>query len=111
MSTIPFSVMWSGQMQAFEKEHGRPGPANTEREINMPATKTRSRAKAKKTMQIGDIRDKARLLGIVPGKMKKVDLIHSIQAAEGCAQCFGRSNGQCVYTDCCFMPDCLKTRL
>jgi hypothetical protein len=73
----------------------------------MPATKT----KARRSMQIGDIKEKARLLGIVPGKMKKGELIHAIQSAEGCTQCFGRSNGECTYTDCCFMQDCLKTRL
>jgi hypothetical protein len=43
--------------------------------------------------------------------MNKTDLIHAIQTAEGCTPCFGRSNGQCSNTDCCFMPDCLKTRL
>ncbi|HUT29442.1 MAG TPA: Rho termination factor N-terminal domain-containing protein [Sedimentisphaerales bacterium] len=73
----------------------------------MPATK----AKARRSVQISEIREKAESRGIVPGNMKKAELIHAIQAAEGCTQCFGRSNGQCAYTDCCFMQDCLKTRL
>jgi len=72
----------------------------------MPATKVKP-----KGMKIGEIRDKAKALGITPGKMKKAELIHSIQIAEGCTPCFGRSNGQCGYTDCCFIQDCLKTRL
>ena len=62
-------------------------------------------------MKMSEIRDKAKGLGISPGKMKKAELIHSIQISEGCTPCFGRSNGQCGNTDCCFMTDCLKTRL
>lgn len=62
-------------------------------------------------MKMTEIRDKAETLGIRPGKMKKVELIHSIQIAEGCTPCFGRSNGQCGNLDCCFMQDCLKIRL
>jgi hypothetical protein len=72
----------------------------------MPATKV-----AKKRMGISEIRMKAETLGITPGKMKKVELIHAIQVAEGCTPCFGRSNGQCPYTDCCFMENCFKVRL
>ena len=72
----------------------------------MPAVKV-----LEKSMTMPEIRTKARNLGITPGKMKKAELIHSIQAAEGCSPCFGRSNGQCPYSDCCFMQDCLKTRL
>lgn len=53
---------------------------------------------------------KARNLGIAPGKMKKAELIHAIQLVEGNTPCFGKSNGQCPYTDCCFMGDCLKIR-
>lgn len=62
-------------------------------------------------MKVDQIKRKAKRLGITAGKMKKAELIHSIQMAEGCTPCFGRSDGQCVYTGCCFMPDCLKTRL
>jgi len=72
----------------------------------MPATKVKQNR-----MNMTEIRDKARDLGITPGKMKKVELIHSIQTAEGFTPCFGWSNGQCGNLDCCFMQDCLKTRL
>ena len=61
-------------------------------------------------MQIGKIREKAQSLGITPGTMKKADLIHAIQVAEGYTACFGRSGGQCIHTDCCFRSDCLNTR-
>jgi len=72
----------------------------------MPATKVE-----KRSIKMAEIRDKARALGIPFGKMKKAELIHSIQTAEGNTACFGRSNGQGEYTDCCFMQECLKIRL
>ena len=72
----------------------------------MPSTKV-----TEKPMSMPEIRMKAKGLGLIPGKMKKAELIHSIQMAEGCTPCFGRSDGQCSYTDCCFIEDCLKIRL
>ena len=39
-------------------------------------------------------------------KMRKEDLIHAIQLAEGHTDCFGRIP-DCRQTDCLFMPDCL----
>jgi len=66
---------------------------------------------AEKRMGMPEIRVKAKALGITPGKMKKADLIHAIQVAEGCMPCFGKSDGQCSYVDCCFMGDCFKTKL
>jgi len=59
-------------------------------------------------MKIEDVRKKAKKLGINCGKMKKTELILSIQKAEGNTPCFGKSNGECQYTNCCFMEDCLK---
>ena len=64
-----------------------------------------------KRMNMTEIREKARALGIIPGKMKKAELIHNIQIAEGCIPCYGRSNGECAHTDCCFLQDCLKTSM
>ncbi len=69
----------------------------------MPATKV-----AEKRMNMPEIKNKAKALGITPGKLKKTELIHNIQAAEGCTPCYGTSNGQCFYTDCCFMTDCFR---
>ncbi len=71
----------------------------------MAATKV-----AQKRIGMPEIKKKAKGLGITLGKMKKTDLIHAIQTAEGCTPCFGLSNGECSNTGCCFMPDCLKTR-
>ncbi len=72
----------------------------------MAATKV-----AKKSIGMPKIKTKAKKLGITPGKMKKAELIHSIQVAEGFEPCFGRSNGDCSNTACCFMTDCLKLQL
>jgi len=66
---------------------------------------------ADKGISMPEIKMKAQALGINPGKMKKHEIIHAIQTAEGNTPCFGKSNGKCPYTDCCFMKDCLKTRL
>lgn len=87
----------------------------------MPATKVAKKHATKKhiakkcvtekRMGIPEIRVKAQSLGITPGKMKKPELIHTIQVAEGYEPCFGRSDGQCGNTDCCFIKDCLKVRL
>ena len=64
-----------------------------------------------KSMKVGEIKMKAKNLGIAPGRMRKAELVHAIQLAEGYAPCFGRSKGQCPYVDCCFVADCLKLRL
>lgn len=73
----------------------------------MPSTRC-----AEKRMGMPEIKMKARALGLTPsGNMKKTELIHAIQTAEGYTPCFGKSNGRCIHTDCCFMQDCLEIRL
>ena len=64
---------------------------------------------AEKRIGMPEIKMKAQALGLTPGNMKKPELIHAIQVAEGNTPCFGKSNGRCPYTDCCFMQDCLKS--
>ncbi len=70
----------------------------------MPATQV-----LEQSMKMPQIKAKARGLGITLGKMKKVELIHSIQLAENCTPCYGTSNGDCLQTDCCFRKDCFRT--
>jgi len=48
-------------------------------------------------MKVLAIRRKAKSLGIKPSKMKKAELIHAIQQAEGYTRCFGNSAGECQY--------------
>jgi hypothetical protein len=59
---------------------------------------------------MAEIKDKAKNFGINPANMKKTDLIHAIQRAEGNTQCYGTTNGACQWTECCFRADCLKIR-
>jgi hypothetical protein len=63
-------------------------------------------AVTQKSLTMTQIKDKAKLLGINAGKMKKVELIHAIQVAEGCTPCYGRSNGSCPWAQCCWRGDC-----
>ena len=71
----------------------------------MSAVKT-----VEKSLSMSELRKKAKTLSITSGKMKKAELIHSIQEAEGYTVCFGKSSGQCFRTECCFRGDCLKIR-
>ncbi len=87
----------------------------------MPATKVKKKhvtkkhitkkCVTKKHMGMPEIKKKAQSLGLTPGKMKKPELIHTIQMTEGNTPCFGRSDGQCGNSGCCFMRDCLSVRL
>ena len=65
---------------------------------------------ARKSMTVAEIKAKAVVLGVEPKKMKKAELIHAIQLAEGCTPCFGRSNGDCSWTECCWRSDCFKVK-
>lgn len=63
-----------------------------------------------KSPTMPQIKAKAKSLGINPGKLKKADLIHSIQVAEGCTPCYGRSNGDCPWTQCCWRGGCFTVK-
>jgi hypothetical protein len=65
---------------------------------------------APKVMTMSEIKIKARALGIDGSKMKKTELIHAIQKAEGFTVCYGRSTGSCAWTQCCWRSDCFKTK-
>ena len=71
----------------------------------MSATKT-----ATEKMTMARIRERAELLGIQPGKMKKDELITAIQAAEGNYTCYGWSNQTCDQVYCCWREDCFKIK-
>jgi hypothetical protein len=56
-----------------------------------------------------EIKRYARNKGVNPGKMKKVDLIRAIQAAEGNPACFGSERRfNCPETNCLWETDCKK---
>ena len=67
---------------------------------------TTTKAGKPKGLTIPQIKQKAKGLGITPGQMNKVDLVHAIQQAESYTPCFGTANGQCQNTECCFINDC-----
>lgn len=70
-----------------------------------------TKEEAEKRINMSEIIKKARAVGIDPGKMRKAEIVRSIQAAEDCTPCFGTSDGQCAHTYCCFMQDCFKDSL
>ena len=59
-------------------------------------------------MNIKEIKEIAKKNGISSGKMKKDELIRSIQKAEGNFDCFGTAfSGDCSQMDCMWKDDCL----
>lgn len=62
------------------------------------------------TIKLDEVKARASALGIKPGKIKKADLIHIIQQAEGNTPCFGTCNGWCAESECCWMADCVKVK-
>ena len=61
-------------------------------------------------MQLEKIREKARALGLDSVQLKKGDLIHAIQIAEGNFPCFLTATDSCSQTGCCWRDDCLSPR-
>lgn len=59
-------------------------------------------------MLVKEIKEIAKAMGIIPGKMKKALLIQTIQKAEGNTPCFGTSDGSCDQMDCRWRTDCLS---
>lgn len=60
-------------------------------------------------MELSEVRSIAKKKGIKTEKMKKGEIIRSIQRAEGNFDCFGSaSSGECTQTECLWRKDCLK---
>ena len=59
-------------------------------------------------MVLKELKEKAKILGIKPKiGMKKVDLIRSIQTAEGNFPCFCTAKDFCNQMSCSWRGDCL----
>ena len=58
-------------------------------------------------MTLNELKQMAKGLGVKPGKLKKSDLIRTIQVAEGNIDCFGKAEDDCDQKDCLFRADCL----
>ncbi|MGD8372366.1 MAG: hypothetical protein PVG64_07480 [Syntrophobacterales bacterium] len=59
-------------------------------------------------MKVKELQIIAKNLGIVTGKLKKAELIKSIQLAEENFDCFGTAVEYCDQASCLFREDCLK---
>ncbi len=63
-------------------------------------------------MNLKDIKEIAKQHGVKKaGRMRKDELIRSIQRAEGNFDCFGTAvSGECAQTDCLWRGDCLNLK-
>ncbi len=58
-------------------------------------------------MNLTKIRGLAKKVGVKPGKMRKADLIRTIQLSEGYFDCFATAvDGDCDQQDCLWRDDC-----
>ena len=58
-------------------------------------------------MKMQEVREKAKELGLKPGKIKKkADLIRAIQSEEGNTPCFQTEVNNCDQAECCWRNDC-----
>jgi len=60
-------------------------------------------------MKVQEIKKMAMAMGITPGKMKKAEMIRTIQTTEGNSPCFQTDPNSCGQTDCCWRNDCMTT--
>lgn len=59
-------------------------------------------------MNMQGVRERAKMIDLKPGKMKKIDLIRAIQAKEGNSVCFAIGKEACDQPECCWKDDCLS---
>lgn len=57
-------------------------------------------------MKMIDVKKKAVSLGVKPGRMRKANLIRTIQLQEGNSSCFQAGITSCDQNDCCWRSDC-----
>ncbi|KPK23918.1 MAG: SAP domain-containing protein [Desulfobacterales bacterium SG8_35_2] len=58
-------------------------------------------------MTVKEIKALAKKMGIQARKVKKADLIRSIQTAEGNNPCFQSGASSCDQENCCWRSDCI----
>ena len=61
-------------------------------------------------MDMTQVKEKAKQLGIQIGKMKKVDLIRAIQSKEGNFPCFETAQDYCNQLSCAWRKGCLPAK-
>lgn len=58
-------------------------------------------------MKINDIKQLARDRGLVPGQMRKEEMIRALQAQEGNPQCYNTNlSADCGQSNCLWRSDC-----
>ncbi len=61
-------------------------------------------------MNLKQVKEKAKAMGIKPSKMRKAELIHAIQKAEGNAACYETADViTCDQNGCCWKTSCQKS--
>ena len=58
-------------------------------------------------MTVKEIKIIAKKMGIQAGKMKKTDLVRTIQMAKGNSPCFQTGATSCDQENCCWRSDCI----
>jgi len=58
-------------------------------------------------MTVKEIREKAKEMGVKPGRLNKTQLIRAIQTQEGNYPCFQTALDTCDQEACCWREDCL----
>jgi hypothetical protein len=61
-------------------------------------------------MDMSVVKEKAKLLGVKAARKNNVDLIKSIQQAEGNFPCFKTASGSCDQQSCLWRTDCLSSK-
>ena len=59
-------------------------------------------------MNMKEIKEIAKKMDVKSGKMRKTDLIRTIQVAEGNMPCFQSAMDYCDQGSCCWREDCLQ---
>jgi hypothetical protein len=60
-------------------------------------------------MKVQEVKELAKGMGINPGKMKKQELVRTIQEKEGNFPCFQTAGDRCDQESCTWRSDCLDT--
>lgn len=61
-------------------------------------------------MKVAEVKERAAEMNIKVTGRKKIEMIRSIQAAEGNYPCFKTAEGDCDQYDCYWRKDCLSKK-
>lgn len=61
-------------------------------------------------MNLTEVKERAKKMGINPKKMKKGQIIQAIQIRENNIPCFGTATDYCDQAECLWRKDCLRLK-